>query len=106
MNAEQMRGSQKFVYFFAVLFLTFGLLEPHVMAIEDWVTKDYKYVTKGEQYIFVMLAPPQDAKNPVEEGREDPGIRKIYHESGLYRNDGSTTPLWTVDWYSTLVHVS
>ena len=76
------------------------------MAIEDWLTKDYRYVTKGEQYIFIMLAPPQDEKGPKDEEREDPEIRKIYHESGLYRNDGSTTPLWTVDWYSTLVHVS
>jgi hypothetical protein len=27
-------------------------------------------------------------------------IRQTYKQSGLYRNDGSTDPLWTVDWYA------
>jgi hypothetical protein len=27
-------------------------------------------------------------------------IRRVYTRSGMYRNDGSTEPLWTVDWYA------
>ena len=29
-----------------------------------------------------------------------------YTKSGLYRNDGSTTPLWSVQWYAFTVHLS
>jgi hypothetical protein len=33
-------------------------------------------------------------------------IRQTYSQSGLYRNDGSSTPLWTVDWYAYDVEVA
>ena len=32
-------------------------------------------------------------------------IRDKWTVSGMYRNDGSTTPLWTVDWYAYEVDV-
>lgn len=31
--------------------------------------------------------------------REEMRLRRKYPASGLYRNDGSTRPLWTVEWY-------
>ncbi|HJZ56558.1 MAG TPA: hypothetical protein VKE74_16450, partial [Gemmataceae bacterium] len=33
-------------------------------------------------------------------------IRRTYTQSGMYRNDGSTEPLWTVDWYAYGVHLT
>ena len=55
--------------------------------------RDFKKVTENKEYVFVMLAPDGWAKR-------DPDIRKVYKQSGLYKNDGSSTPLWTVDWYT------
>src|SRR6266498_4357673 len=65
---------------------------------------DYKTVTEDGQYVFVMLVP--DARNPVSYGASKPEIRKQYSRTGLYNNDGSTNPLWTVDWYGLGVVVS
>jgi hypothetical protein len=56
--------------------------------------RDFKKVTGN--YVFVMLAPDE----PGQWTNHDPEIRKAYKQSGLYRNDGSTTPLWVVDWYA------
>jgi hypothetical protein len=60
---------------------------------------DYVQVSGNEQYIFVMLSGTNSPLNK-------PEIRKKYQKSGLYRNNDSTTPLWTVDWYSFGVEVS
>jgi len=61
----------------------------------------YSTPSPDGKLLFVMLAPPSDdpAKNPdnTDEGK---ALRKKYPTSGLYRNDGSTTPLWTADWYA------
>ena len=61
--------------------------------------RDFKIVTENQEYVFVMLAPEGGATH-------DPEIRKAYKQSGLYKNDGSTTPLWTVYWYAFLVFPS
>jgi hypothetical protein len=34
------------------------------------------------------------------------GIRRAYSQSGMYRNDGSLVPLWTVDWYAFKVDIA
>jgi hypothetical protein len=70
-----------------------------------------KEVTGGGKYVFVMLAP-----QPVEEeiksyGNEDAknaviAMRNVYKQSGLYKNDGSAEPLWTVDWYGPVTVLS
>ena len=56
-----------------------------------------------------MLAPvtlDTDATGQRKEIRDEAlRIRAKYQVSGLYRNDGSTTPLWTVDWYAHSVFV-
>lgn len=70
----------------------------------------YTVVTSNGQYVFVMLAPVV----PADDGalmRPDLAaairdIRRTYTMSGLYRNDGSTTPLWTVDWYAYHIEVA
>ncbi|OPY01258.1 MAG: hypothetical protein A4E60_01800 [Syntrophorhabdus sp. PtaB.Bin047] len=62
--------------------------------------RDYAKETEDGQYIFIMLAPPERWVS------KDAELRKTYKTSGLYRNDGSTTPLWTVYWYSFSVYPS
>jgi len=53
----------------------------------------YSKVTENKEYLFVMLwAGPSTNKSRLE--------KKLHKRSGLYRNDGSSTPLWTVDWYA------
>jgi hypothetical protein len=69
--------------------------------------RDYTVVTEGGEFIFVMLAREGLSEyNQVGFIRRDEEIRRKYRQSGLYRNDGSTTPLWTVDWYSFKVEVA
>ncbi|MBS1797600.1 MAG: hypothetical protein JSS81_27500 [Acidobacteria bacterium] len=48
----------------------------------------YKAVTADRKYIFVVTDPKCGLC----------GIDGDYKQSGMYRNDGSTAPLWTVDW--------
>lgn len=62
--------------------------------------RDYIKETENGKYVFVMLAPPERWS------QKDPAIRKTYKESGLYSNDGSSKPLWTVYWYSFEVYPS
>lgn len=63
-----------------------------------------KTVLPGDRFVFVMLAP---SSVEAETGRMNPEavarvreIRRVYSRSGMYRNDGATEPLWTVDWYA------
>jgi hypothetical protein len=64
----------------------------------------YKQVSPGGAYVFVMLGDPRDDSVP---GRvPSRKIRQTYPASGLYPNDGSTVPLWTVDWYAHKVDVA
>jgi hypothetical protein len=55
--------------------------------------KDYTRATEDNKFILVMLA-------PAGSGQSDPALRQKYPRSGLYPNDGSTTPVWTADWAS------
>lgn len=56
----------------------------------------YSYVTHSldRKHTFVMIAPKAWGSDELLWN----GNR--YSASGLYRSDGSTTPLWTVDWYA------
>jgi hypothetical protein len=60
-------------------------------------------VSDDGRYLLVMVSPlsiDQDAgSGPLEDKQVRP-IRAKYLQSGLYRNDGSTTPLWTIDYFS------
>ena len=62
--------------------------------------RDYTVETENGKYVFVMLAPPEKWSS------KSPGIRDLYKQSGLYRNDGSQDPLWVVYWYSFTVYPS
>ena len=55
------------------------------------------------RYVFVMLS-PEATEVELKWYNEDhqkvvQSIRARYAKSGLYKNDGSKDPLWTVDWY-------
>jgi hypothetical protein len=70
----------------------------------------YKVLSADEKFVFVMIAPEpladelgrynDDHKKVVK------AIRDVYAKSGLYKNDGSKDPLWTVDWYAHGVSVA
>jgi hypothetical protein len=63
---------------------------------------DYIKTTPSGEYIFVMLVRENDTSTYNQTGMvvKKEEIRSKYSRSGLYRNDGSSAPLWTVDWYS------
>ena len=59
----------------------------------------YKRQSQDGAYVFVMLGKAGYRSSDVTEWEG-------YTQSGLYRNDGSRDPLWTVDWYAYNVDVS
>jgi hypothetical protein len=67
-------------------------------------------VSPNGKYLFVMIAPGPSERDGIGLRPEDQEIgrtlRAKYDMSGLYRNDGSTTPLWTVNWYADLVLIA
>jgi hypothetical protein len=89
---------------------------------------DYAIFTEDKNYIFIMLAPPRggipvekmpregppyyitviyDSDESFGNGKEQErdSLRIKYPCSGLYKNDGSNKPIWTVDWYTFLVYL-
>jgi hypothetical protein len=55
--------------------------------------ESYKTYSADKAFVFVMIAPGG-------------GMFDIYAQSGLYKNDTSTEPLWTVEWYARSVAVA
>lgn len=55
---------------------------------------DYAIETSDQQYLFVMVKENQK-----------PLFLDKYVQSGLYKNDGSVTPIWTIDWYGIAVPI-
>lgn len=94
----------KFI-FVNFLFFTVFLFLLNEKAYCDTVIPPYSYtvISSNNKYVFVMLAPKEefDLITKDKELRETAlSIRKKYKRSGLYLNDSSTSPIWTVDWYS------
>ncbi len=90
------------LHLFTLFLIAVMVLAVPLTAVADSVMppRDYVKETENGKYVFVMLAPEQWERY----GKTD--IRKTYSQSGLYRNDGSATPLWTVHWYSYQVYPS
>lgn len=61
----------------------------------------YLAASRDKKFVLVMISPRADG-----EGAEAWDIRAKYKRSGLYKNDGSTDPVWTVDEYFPRVRVS
>jgi hypothetical protein len=53
--------------------------------------------TSNGKYVFVMITPMTAPWQKVEDVR---ALRAKYPRSGLYWNDGSGKPVWTVGWYT------
>ena len=73
------------------MLLVFIMLGQVVFADTEGSQFPYTAETADKKYIFVILncANP-DCPNPPKD--------ETYLQSGMYFNDGSKTPLWTVDW--------
>ncbi|MBA3255993.1 MAG: hypothetical protein H0T64_05010 [Pyrinomonadaceae bacterium] len=66
--------------------------------------RSYAITSSDSKFLFVMIAPleAQRYENSLSDAarRESQKTRTMYPASGMYLNDGSTTPLWKIDWYS------
>jgi hypothetical protein len=91
--------------------LLFILLLP-LLANADTKVPPRSYVqpSADNKFLFVMIAPIDinlDGITQNEAGKKEARrVRETYLSSGMYLNDGSTNPLWTVDWHSNRVFVS
>lgn len=76
------------------------------LVLADSIAAPYSYTkpTPDGKYLFVMISPrspEDDASSWIEsKAQKIREIRNTYTRSGLYRNDGSSTPIWTVSWYA------
>lgn len=63
----------------------------------------WRQVSDDGQYVLVMVSPlpvDEDAGHDLFDGNEIRRIRARHSQSGLYHNDDSTTPLWTIEYFS------
>lgn len=72
----------------AFTFLFFLVFTTKIFADTEAPTFPYTAETADKKYIFVILTPNCELCWGSDR----------YKQSGMYLNDGSTTPLWTVDW--------
>jgi hypothetical protein len=70
----------------------------------------YKTTSADGKFVFVMIAPESLEMELIRYNADHQkvvkAIRDVYSKTGLYKNDGSKEPLWTVDWYSDSVRVA
>lgn len=64
----------------------------------------HETISGNGQFVFVMI-PPIPLDEELKRWNEAFGakireIRAVHNVSGMYRNNGSSKPLWTVDWYA------
>ncbi len=69
----------------------------------------YKITSADDRFVFVMIS-PDSLETEMSRWNEQfkdqiKAIRTVYTKSGLYRNDNSKQPQWTVDWYRHTVAV-
>jgi hypothetical protein len=88
------------------LLLLFTLLIENGPVEADTVARPFSFsaVSAQKNYVFVMIAPvveESDGSGLRDEDRSKGQRLRVGHwTSGLYANDGATTPLWVVDWYA------
>jgi hypothetical protein len=64
----------------------------------------YEVLSTDQKFVFVMI-PPYTLDQELEFWNEEYGekvrqIRSVHGVSGMYRNDGTSEPLWQVSWYA------
>jgi hypothetical protein len=91
----------------AVLIL--AIAAPDAAAYKPAPPRTYATESPDGRHVFVMISPLAEARELemwIEETQNKiKAIRGKFPRSGMYRNDGSTEPLWAVDWYAYVVHV-
>lgn len=90
-------------------FVAFAAASP-ALADTPAPPRSYKEVVPGGKYVFVMIA-AGTVEEEVRPWNEETAagireVRRLYERSGMYRNDGSADPLWTVDWYAHGVYLT
>jgi hypothetical protein len=99
----------KYIIKFCILLSV--MLTP-LLAYGDTVALPYSYASPSSDgtFVFVMVAPIEAERDGLymrdEDRQESQRVRAKYPSSGMYWNDGSITPLWTVDWYAYSVLVA
>lgn len=92
-------------------FLLLIMLMPlPAFADTEAMPRSYAAPSANNRFLFVMIAPIEIESDGIYEGdgnkKESQRVRAKYPSSGMYLNDGSTNPLWTVDWYAHSVLVA
>ncbi len=83
------------IAFLAVIFM---LIPNSALADSEVAPHSYKEVVGNNKFVFVMVY-PGSPEVKTEDG-------KAYASTGLYKNDNTTEPLWTLDGYSHKVFIS
>jgi hypothetical protein len=119
---------QKIFSIILICFITFQFNQAH--ADSEAPPRDYAIISADKNYIFVMLVPEEEIMQAWEYIGEEPtfystyifeteisieqfqnaeqklfSLRTKYPCSGLYKNDGSNIPIWTVEWYAYYVYL-
>jgi hypothetical protein len=84
--------------FISILTIIFMLMPRVASADSEVAPYSYKELASNNKFVFVMIYP-----NSEEVKTED---GKIYTKTGLYKNDNSIEPLWTIEGYSHKVYIS
>jgi hypothetical protein len=84
--------------FISLLTIIFMLMPAVALADSEAAPHSYKELVPSNEFVFVMIYP-----NSEEVKTED---GKVYTKTGLYNNDNSIVPLWTIEGYSHKVYIS
>jgi hypothetical protein len=96
----------KYLIYLAILIVLFSLSIP-VLADSPAPEWDYIVEVGDGQFVFVMLSIPGDRTAYGQGGAiQDEEIRAKYNRSGLYHNDDTVVPIWTVNWYAFRVDIT
>lgn len=84
-----------FVLKTSVRFLFILIVTQIAFADQEGSLPSYTVETADKKHIFVMLTPFDAAHGFTEKNI-------LFNRSGIYLNDGSTTPVWAVDWFANI----
>src|SRR5262245_19920850 len=82
---------------FVLAFLTILVGGEAVRADKQDGPISYERVSANKKFVLVVHAPGAKGKSD---------LRDAYPKAGLYKNDGSKDPLWTIDWHRDQVYVA
>jgi hypothetical protein len=99
MEVKVLKGGKSMKKLFTVLLtMIFMLMPAAVFADSEVAPHSYKEAVANNKFVFVMIY-PGSPEVKTEDG-------KVYTRTGLYKNDNSIEPLWTIEGYSHKVFIS